>query len=403
VLDLLAQLVDRSIILAVERYGAERYRMLETLRQYATERLAEQGNAAAVHERHAGHYLARAERESGDLFVVSLAELDGLEAEHDNLRAALHWFAGHDDTERCLRLGAALQTFWYVRGYYREGQGYLTAALASDRTVSVAVRAKALVAVGWLAIWSGEHAAALVWLQEGLALYRRLGDRTGIARALLLLGWVARHQGEDAQAHLLLEQSLGISRDTSDASVISAALLNLGIIALQRHDFLRARSLLEEALALVRTLDLPWPLGSTLYHLGIVAEELGEHAHAHALYEESLRLALALGFRGLLVFILEALASLVAAQGGDAPEHRMAHALRLAAASAAEREKLGSPRTAYMPPRFERAVALARSALGAEAAAAAWAAGRAMSLEEAVAYALAEGPEAPLDGSGNPP
>ena len=139
-----------------------------------------------------------------------------------------------------------------------------------------------------------------------------------------------------------------------------------------------------------------WPAGSTLCHLGIVAEELSEYAHARALYRESLTPALALGFRGLLVFILEALVSL-AAQGGDAPEHRMANALRLAATSAAEREQLGFPRTAYLQRRFERAVRLAQAALGAEAATVAWTEGRAMSLEEAVAYALAPPSDAASD------
>jgi predicted ATPase/DNA-binding SARP family transcriptional activator len=324
VLDLLTRLVDQSLATYEEPQEAGwgprtvpagtggapwgpapgRYRLLETMRQYARDRLLEAGEAAVVRGRHYEWCLALAEEAEPELYgAEQTAWLDRLEREHDNLRAALGWSGAHGEGKAGLRLGGALRWFWSVRGYWTEGREYLAGLLAlPGAEARTAVRAKALHAAGWLAWHPGDFGAARVFDEQGLAIFQELGDKRGSADSLNHLGWVAYEQG----------------------------------------DFGTARALLEECLAINREL---------VCKQGIVKD-------------------------------LEGLAAVAVAQAHSE------RAARLFGAAEGLRELSGAPLAAADRAEHDRSVAAVRTALGEAAFTAAWAAGRALSLEQAVAQAL---------------
>src|SRR5262245_40657919 len=202
VLDRLTALVEKSLVGYEEQAGEARYRLLETVQQYARDRLLEGGEAAAVRGRHRDWFLALAEEAWPDLWT-HVSSQDRLEREHDNLRAALAWSAGQGEGEAGLRLGGALWPFWWMRGYLGEGREHLAGLLALPRAEAhAAARAKALQGAGILARYQGEYGAARVLLAESLAICRELGGKLGIASSLSSLGSMANDQGEYEDARL---------------------------------------------------------------------------------------------------------------------------------------------------------------------------------------------------------
>ena len=190
VLDLLTSLTDKSLVVAEQEQGQTRYRLLETVRQYAGDRLGESGERESARERHQACFVALAEEAEPQLTGPEGAKwLDRLEREHDNLRAALEW----DNREVALRIAGALFRFWYVRGYYSEGCKWLADMLASSvAQAHTPARAEALYAAGVLAYCQGDYAAALSLSEECLTLFRELGDKQGSANSLNNLGIVAK-------------------------------------------------------------------------------------------------------------------------------------------------------------------------------------------------------------------
>lgn len=219
VVDGIASLVDKSLLRRDEGGDAEpRFRMLETIREYALERLVEAGESDRFHRRHADSCLTLAEQaEPGLIGPRQAAWLDRLEEDHDNLRAALSWLARHGLAEHALRLGAALRRFWRARGYITEGRERMSALLslpgAQGRTAS---RAKALHAAGWLAREQGDYGDARGLFEESLDIYRGLDDTRGIGWALVDLGFLTRYQGDYVAARSLLEESLGLLKRVGD-------------------------------------------------------------------------------------------------------------------------------------------------------------------------------------------
>jgi tetratricopeptide (TPR) repeat protein len=231
--------------------------------------------------------------------------------------------------------------------------------------------------------WLGDQDTATALLEESLALYETIEDQRQCARVLLLLGWITRRHGAFATTIPALQESVAMSRSQGDRLSMSLALTNLGIHAYQQGERDRAQALHEEALALQESLGHPWPLATTWYHLGLLAQEAGDDRLAHALYTDSLVLTRALGFRGLLAYLLEAFASLAVLQD------RAARGALLAAAAAALRLKLGVLHPAYyMRPKLERTVAGAKQVLGDQTYGEVWAAGQALTLEQAIAEAM---------------
>lgn len=384
VLELLSRLVDRSWVVAeTAEDAALRYRMLETLRQYAWERLGERGETEASQNRHAGYFLDLAEQAEPALGRPEQAGwLARLEREHDNLRAALRWALEVGAGETPLRLAGALARFWELHGYLSEGQRWLDMALAQSGAATAEVRSKSLNGAGNLAARRGEFAQANRLFQESLALRRQLGDTRGVAIALNNLGLVAREQGDYLAARACYDESLTLKREMGDQRGVAIALNNLGLVTRDLGDDAGAHALHHESLTRFQDLEDTWGIALALNNLGRVARVQGDFPGARALHLESLSLRRDLGDQLAITYSLDDLGRLALGEG----DHK--RAVRLFAAAAALREAIGAP----LPPAdredYERSVSAARSALGDAAFAVAWADGRAMTPERTIAFAL---------------
>lgn len=324
ILDLLTSLSDKSLVVAEQRQGHTRYRLLETIRQYARDRLLESGHASATRHQHLAFFLNLAETAEPELVGADQKVwLERLETEHDNLRAALEWSSGDSDSgERGLRLAAALWRFWYIRGYLSEGRSWLRDLLALPATAPVA-RAKALHGAGNLAFTQGDPLAAQSLLTAGLALRRELNDLPGIAFSLNSLGNVAYTQDDYPTARRLFAESLELQRRQGNQWGIAAALSNLGLVTLDQGDYPTAQALFEESLGLQRELGDQWSMATSLGNLGLVATSQGDYATAQPLQEESLALRRALHDRAGTALALGNLGNIALALG----DYPTAHAL----------------------------------------------------------------------------
>jgi predicted ATPase/class 3 adenylate cyclase len=387
-LDLLTSLADKSLVVVAEQNdGHSRYGLLETVRQYARERLLESGGGEALWERHRDYFLALAEEAAPKLDGPEQTErLRRLEEEHENLRAGLEWSLVEAGSGGGLRLCGALQRFWWTRGHLTEGREWCARALGKagveERTPE---RAKALNAAGVLAYYQGDYPAARGRHEESLAIKRELGDRSGVAASLLNLGNVAHGQGDFASARALLEESLAIRRELGDRRGIAWSLNNLGNVTLDQGDFASARTLFEECLPISRELGDRGNIAISLGNLGEVTHGQGDYPAALALYKESLAIRRELGDQWGVAWSLEGLAAVVAALGGSLP------AARIWGAADRLRGEIGSPLPPTERPRYDRCVAMARGTLGDDVAFdRTWQEGRALMLEQAVELALEE-------------
>jgi predicted ATPase/DNA-binding NarL/FixJ family response regulator len=392
-LDLLSRLVDKSLVMARERGGEMRYRLLETVRQYASGKLEEAGETEAVRRAHASFFLARAEEAEPKIEPKNNTAdrrpwLERLEAEHDNLRAALRW-ALESSPQTGLRLANALYWLWYHRGYQGEARDWFEGALAAAPAARTAARAKALQCAGYLAWAQGDHPVARSRLEESVEIWRGLGGGSGLGHALWVLALEMLDRGEPDVARSLAGESVRIFRTVGDEPGVAHSLANLGAIVLNQGDHALATSLLEESVAISRKLGDDWMLSLPLRNLGVAAFQQGDHGRAAVLIQESLALLRKLGEKWYISRNLECLAAVASAQG----DHE--RAARLFGAGEALREALGTSAPYYLVD-YDRSVAAARAALGEESFAAAWARGREMTHEQAVAYALDE-PATPLE------
>jgi predicted ATPase/class 3 adenylate cyclase len=387
VLDLLLSLVDKSLLVFEEREGEGRYRLLESVRQYGSELLAAQEEVEVLRRRFLDFYLHLAEEAEPHFQGPEEKRwLDRLETEHDNMRAALAWALQQGEAEASLRMVGILHRLWLVRGYLSEGRRWASEALQKRDGASETVMAKALNVAGILAWSQGDYVAARPFYGEALAIWRRQGDRQRIAGALINMGILAREDGDFEKARSAYEEALAISRELGYWKVIAAALSNLGTLAMDRGDFAAARPLLEEALAADRASGDRWAIALTLYNLGATTQEQGDFAAARSLLLESLAMWRDMGERRGIAYALGEL-GIVAVQMGD---HE--RAARLLGAAEAAREAMGIALTPTERAGYEPEAARVRAGLSQEAFEAAWNAGRAMTPEQAVAFAL-EQPE----------
>jgi non-specific serine/threonine protein kinase len=361
--------------------------MLDTMREYALERLAERIDAAAIRERHAAFYLDLAQEAEPQLRgPAEAAWLDRLEAEHDNLRAALDWLAAHGSVERALGLGGALWRFWRGRGHLHEGYRRLTLLLsAPDAVARSAGRAEALFGAGALAGFLGKLRAARAHTAESLAIWRAIGDEPGVAWALMNLANYDVAAGHLASGQTNLEASRALFRRLGDRRGEAWVDAFLGFTRLLRGDgeaAAVAQATLAQSVAVFRDLGEQLGLALALSHLAIVEEERGRPDAALAHLRECLELVRAVEHEGGVLLAFQGLASFAAGQGQ--PER----ATRLGGAAAALQRVTGEQWIFDPSRRFERRLAAARQALGEHAFAAAWAEGQAMTLEQADAYAL---------------
>jgi predicted ATPase/DNA-binding CsgD family transcriptional regulator len=329
VLNLITQLVNKSLILIKQMQGQEaRYHILETIRQYASERLLEAGEAEQLRNRHLDFFLQWLERVEPEVRgAQQLQRLDQIEAEHDNLRAALEWSLTQvEHGEASLRLAGALPVFWNQRGYVNEGLAWLEKVLSSQTAPRAGgVRAKALYGAGFLACWQGDRmATARTRLEESAGLWRMLGlaGRTGLAHALATSCEAMRILGDPAAARSLADEAIALCREQDERWGLAYGLTNLGIAIRDQEDFALARSVLNESVALWRELGDLWGLDLATHRLGEVAVRQGNYEVARRHFMDCLVIAKKRGDQKQVAWKLSNLA-LIALNLGDWAEAKV--------------------------------------------------------------------------------
>ena len=383
-------MIDASLLQTeIRGDGATRYRMLETIREFALEQLETNGETAAIRHAHAAYFLAFAERyELTDLLPPGNQILELLEAERGNLRGALDWLQDAGETRLLSRMAVALGRFWVDQGYYQEGSDWLERVVAPESAATDTERAKALFHLGMLEAFQWANLQAEVRLTAGLTSLRDAGDTFYTALALILLGWLEGQRGDLDGGAALLEEALVAANDLSDprlAGIIAGwALANLAEVARMRGDRALAVERLEAGLHHHREAGYAGGMILMLKDLGELARDQGEYVRALGFYREALGLVQGSPGKRVVTELIEALG--IAAIGvGQA-----VRGVRLLGASEAQRERIGLRfRLAMTEAALAPAVAAARESLGEPAFAATWAAGRTLQPGQAVAEALA--------------
>lgn len=388
----ITSLIDHSLLRQSAASQSEpRYQMLETVREFGLEQLKAQGEDEehALWAAHAAYFLKLGvplyERQFGPGYLDLLTRLD---PELDNIRAALEWAEAANEVELGLRLASSMGIVWMMRGHYREGRGWLTHLLQRADQAPDDLRARAMSEAGWLAMYQGDYAAALAALTETINLAEPREDWTSVGMALLALGQAELQRGDYAQAVARTEQAITVWRrveHTAPAAppALSLAYAILGRVAFARRDFDRATAALVEARERARASGFTWGLGDILRCLGDLARERGDHEQALTHYRESIALVKDHGDRHFLALALAGIAVVAATQRRGLP------AVRLAAAAAGLRERIGVPVEGWQRAAYNRALDLARAELDPDAFAAAWESGLTLPLAKVIAEALA--------------
>jgi DNA-binding CsgD family transcriptional regulator/tetratricopeptide (TPR) repeat protein len=431
-LDVLSRLVDKSLV-TVDRPGSgeTRYRLLETIRQYAFEKLSEKGEADAIQDRHLQYFMHWAENTEPHLTgTEQIQSLEPYEADHDNLRAALQWSATNETrAESGLRLAAACGRFWRLRGYLSEGRMHLSAALtkasAYARTVPYAWAMTFLanhmylqsdypamrpVAEDALSIWrdlgmqgragaaytldllgelateEGDYARAPALFQEALEIYRELNDARGIGLIHVQFGWAAMRKGDLEQAENYLEDFRELAQQMDDKTNLAFALSGLGEVATRQGRYERATSLLEQALELNRKRGDKWGTATSLGSLGWVALRQQQFTSMKDLLSQSLSIRTELSDKGGIAWCLEKLAQ------ARYEQSQFAEAAQIFGHAESVRAPVGSVIDPADQPEYTRIISALQSALGLDAFTALWAQGKKMPLENVIDLAVSEPP-----------
>jgi predicted ATPase/class 3 adenylate cyclase len=323
-LDLLLHLVDKSLVVPDEGEQEVRYRLLETVRQYARRRLQEAGEAERIRTQHAEFYLAMAREGDGELRGPRQPEwMARLETEHDNLRSALEWSLAAGSTERAAGLAASLAWFWWLRGHWTEGRRWIDRTLELGEEWPEGLQVRTLVAGSRLSGTQGDADRAEALAEEAVELARGTGDEEGLAWSLCMLGEVTWGWKPDLKRSIpLLEESLARFRKIGDLWAIGHVLGQLGDALMASGDFARGMSLQEEALEILRTSGDLMGVSERLRMLGVSLRRKGDYQQAAALLEESLALFRRLGDRNLAAHVLVSLGAMAADEGklGEAEE-----------------------------------------------------------------------------------
>jgi non-specific serine/threonine protein kinase len=387
VLDLLSQLASKSLVLAERKPGeAARYRMLETIREYASEKLAEDGEEVAVRDRHLDFFVMLAEEAEPELFKPDqVSWLNKLETEHENLRAAAAWSLERKAGTSALRLVGALSWFWQTRGHSREGRVLSSQILSSPITMErTAARAKALSIAGLVQWVLGRESDVRILIEEALDIATEIGDQPIIARSRVFLGAVVSTHGNYREGISLIEEGLEECRALGSAGQfgVGFALSFLGDGVFYQGDYQRARELYEKSVDVLSEIrDLNF-LAYALRRLGHAARYLGDLEAAVYGCQESLSLNMEIGHKQAVAACISGLACVDLARG-DALT-----AVQLFAAVERQLEMIGFSLLPTDTIEFERNVAMARDELNEAAFAVAWAEGRAMTTEQAIGLAL---------------
>ena len=381
-LDLIGSLVDKSLV----RRTGERFAMLETVRQFAAERLDESGEADQLRRRHADRFLALAEEAGPHLRGTGSTEwLDRLDAEHDNLRATMDELAAIGESQLILRVTGALWPFWYIRGHPAEGERRLEAALRSDESPTPA-RAKALVGASGLAGVGGDTAKARQLGEEALRLNRRLGDAFGTAYSNFLLGHAAKDDRDWPEARRLFSESLRSFRGLGDDHYILLASDLLALAHYKLGDKARAWELVGDNLRRARATHNEEMEATELGALGFMAIEDGRVEEALPALAESTRIWHARGPGD----FDEVGLNLSSFGRAAALAGRMDAAVQLVSAAVSLNEEIGAAQPVYTADLNEGTLALIREQLDEATFAALWEKGRKLTFDDAIKLALSE-------------
>ena len=427
VLDLISELVEKSLIVAEEQNTQRgRYQLYETLRAYAWERLVEDGRAEKMLQRHFDYYLEFVKTAEGLLEGVEQTEwLERLEEEQDNLRAAIEWGLESESdshTVSVLQMVGALGRFWGVRGYWTEGREMLDRTLKQGAHAPLELQAKAMRWSGGLALRQGEfergktlsekslqmsrkandqqgvagslnnlgimareqgnYEEARAFLEESLTIRRKIGDKWGISNSLNNLGVFAQSENDYDKARAYQEESISISREIGDKRTISLSLNNLGILASSQNDANAARRFWEESLQIKQEIGDKYGISMTLQNLGVVATDQGDYEAAQGFYQQSLSIRRELGNTRGIAFSLEGAAKVALAQG------QTERAARLYGSAEALRSTIETPLSPADRHLYDHDICTIQNSLDDNTFASAWAEGQSMGLNEAISYAL---------------
>jgi predicted ATPase/class 3 adenylate cyclase len=435
VLNLLTQLVNKSLVLVDTDTHAKatRYRLLETIRQYARDKLLGAGESEKMRNRHLDFFLNFAEEAERHFNRPEEMEWTSqLEADVDNLRAALEW-AMENDVEIVLRLGVALHLFWSRHGYEEEGRRLLSEALTRLKALPsmegeaahqrIALQARALNAFGVLGFGLGDFQDSVKVFEESVDLSRQIGEKHTLSWALSFIGIAGAYLGTAENSYAAAEEGLALAREVGDKVLLGLALINMsGTVGMTRGDHKTSRAYSEEGLRLLRDMGARWAVAMLSFGMGLSATMQGNFAEARSrfeaclplfnemrdrhrvnmvhsefahlerrqghfvqakpLYRETIQEWQRLGHRAAIAHELECFASIAKAQEEDT------RAARLFGAAAALREKINIAMTPFERGEYDREVSDLRANMDEATLVKAWSEGRAMTMEEAIAFAL---------------
>lgn len=421
--ELLGQLNSKSLVMQEELQNSIRFRLLEPVRQYALEKTQDRQEIRRLSQRHLYFFLKLAETAEAKLEGTEQSLwLDNLEKEHDNFRAALHYSLGEPEAEVSLRLSSALRKFWFFHSHWYEARRWLRQGLAVGSDVSDRTRAKALNCAGFFALVQNDYAEGVTLSEGALALFRQLGDGRNAADSLHNLGMAATDQGDFIRGVRFVEEGLALRRELGDKRGMAYSHSMLGQLALAQGNYVDAGKNLNESLELFRELDEKWGIALQLCELGIVELHQANYARATELLQESLVLfrmlgdqrqtgrTLLYGARTLrnggspLIARAQLVEALSLLQGmGDKEgitqvleelaflDHlvgKQARAVRLLGGADLLREQIGIPLAPAELKEYDLIVTAIHAHIGKTEFDRVWEEGRAMTMEQTIAYAL---------------
>jgi predicted ATPase/DNA-binding winged helix-turn-helix (wHTH) protein len=381
-LNCLTSLIENSLVVQTETAdGESRFRLLEVVREYGLETLADHGEIEEMRRRHAGFFLNLATTAQPNLSGAEQPKwFSILESEHDNLRAALVWSL-ETDAEKALRMARALWQFWFVRGHLSEGSRNLREVLRRTTDLLIPVRGEALVGAGFLERMRGDLEKAGGFCAEARELGEKIGDANIVASALNGLGIVAAAQNDETAARAFLEEGLRVSRASKNQRFIGLFLNNLGERARQRGDYPEAHRLYAESLATQRELGNTRIVAIALGNLGRVSFLQNDFDAAREFYAESLEINQSLGDLHSIALLLDGFAGLAA-------DAQPALAAELLGAANALRQTVGSDFDKADADFYERIYQMVEANLEKEDLAKHLRLGGALKLPQAVSLAL---------------
>lgn len=388
VVDGIATLVAGSLLQRREGSdGRSRFAMLESVREYAMSRLVASGEAETIRRQHTRYYLQMAETAAQAWEQpTEPALLQRLVSVRDNLRAALHQAHTAGDATTLFRLNAALFSFWTICSPLNEARTWLERTLElsrpGDEQTLIAAEAKVLAGAGYVAAATSDFGQAYAYFERSLALYHDLNDSCGVAWSIRGQAVVDMMRDQHAVARQQIDESLRICRRADDAWGIAWSLYALGFLLLAEGDLARARPALEDALVHLRQQGMIFGVIRALFALGHIRFEHGDVAGAEGLYREGLVLSREMPLLAIVTIGLDGLAIVAAATG------RLLRAARLWGATEALQDVTGESRVHVFQSAYERALGAARAEVAGTEWAEAWAAGRALAPDQAVAEAL---------------